>query len=136
MRRVIVESPYAGDVEWNKRYARRCLADCLRRGEAPMASHLLYTQVLNDSAPEERAMGLRAGWEWIDVADALVVYTDQGISPGMREAIARAQARGIPIEPRSLTASRSQSLDTQQHPPANPGPGPLPASGRSSAEPS
>ena len=29
MRLVIVESPYAGDVELNIRYARACLRDCL-----------------------------------------------------------------------------------------------------------
>ena len=39
MKLVIVESPFAGDTERNIRYARACLADCLRRGEAPFASH-------------------------------------------------------------------------------------------------
>ena len=53
---VIVESPYAGDVERNERYARACIRDCLLRGEAPFASHLLYTQagVLDDTIKEER----------------------------------------------------------------------------------
>ena len=40
-RRVIVESPYAGDIETNVAYARAALRDCLSRGEAPIASHLL-----------------------------------------------------------------------------------------------
>src|SRR5690606_21487830 len=40
-RRVIVESPYAGDVETHVAYARAALRDCLSRGEAPIASHLL-----------------------------------------------------------------------------------------------
>jgi hypothetical protein len=44
MRRVIIESPYSGDVETNVAYARAALRDCLSRGEAPLASHLLYTQ--------------------------------------------------------------------------------------------
>lgn len=39
---VIVESPYAGDVERNTAYARAAVRDCLMRGEAPFASHLLY----------------------------------------------------------------------------------------------
>ena len=43
MRFVIIESPYAGNVEENEEYARKCLRDCLMRGEAPFASHLLYT---------------------------------------------------------------------------------------------
>ena len=44
MRRVIIESPYAGFVKRNEDYARECLRDSLMRGEAPIASHLLYTQ--------------------------------------------------------------------------------------------
>ena len=46
MRLMIVESPYAGDMEANTEYARDACAtlDSLMRGEAPIASHLLYTQ--------------------------------------------------------------------------------------------
>ena len=60
MRLVYVESPYAGDVERNVQYARACLADCLRRGEAPFASHLLYTQegILDDLIEGERMKGI------------------------------------------------------------------------------
>lgn len=42
--RIILESPYAGDVEGNLTYARRAMHDSLMRGEHPIASHLLYTQ--------------------------------------------------------------------------------------------
>lgn len=54
---VLLESPYAGNVELNVTYARACMRDCLKRGEAPFASHLLYTQpgVLDDLVPNERA---------------------------------------------------------------------------------
>lgn len=50
MMRVVVESPFAGDIQKNIEYARKCMADCLKRGEAPFASHLLYTQdgILDD----------------------------------------------------------------------------------------
>lgn len=63
MRRVIIESPYAGDVKANVAYARRCVRDSLARGEAPIASHLLYTQpsVLRDHVPEERMVAHRRG---------------------------------------------------------------------------
>lgn len=44
MKLVLLESPYAGDTERNVDYGRRCLRDSIMRGEAPMASHLLYTQ--------------------------------------------------------------------------------------------
>ncbi len=104
MRLVIVESPYAGDVEKNTRYARAALRDCLLRGEAPLASHLLYTQpgVLNDDIPAERAQGIEAGLEWGDLADATVVYTDLGTSPGMMYGIERAQHAHRAIEYRTL----------------------------------
>ena len=104
MRLVVIESPYAGNVEDNERYARACMADSLARGEAPFASHLLYTQqgVLDDTSPAERDLGMRAGFAWGVGADAVAVYTDRGISAGMRAGIERAEAIGLPIEYRRL----------------------------------
>ncbi len=104
MKLVVVESPFAGDVERNIRYARACLADCLARGEAPFASHLLYTQdgVLDDLDPEERKLGMRAGFAWGEAACATVVYTDYGISQGMAAGIAEAGRDGRDIVYRRL----------------------------------
>ena len=104
MRRVILESPYAGEVLRNIDYARRCVRDCVLRGEAPFASHLLFTQpgILRDEVPEERRLGINAGLAWIGVADAMVVYVDHGISPGMHTAINAAQRASLPVEMRCL----------------------------------
>ncbi|MBN9078539.1 MAG: hypothetical protein BGN87_00245 [Rhizobiales bacterium 65-79] len=104
MRRVILESPYAGDIAANEAYARRAMRDCLLRGEAPIVSHLLYTQpgVLDDLDPRERSVGIEAGLIWGELADATVVYTDRGISNGMRLGIERAMRAGRPIEYRSF----------------------------------
>ncbi|MBD3762627.1 hypothetical protein [Rhizorhabdus sp.] len=104
MKLVILESPYAGEVERNVAYARAALADCLRRGEAPIASHLLYTQpgVLDDDKPEERALGIEAGLQWGRVAEAAVFYDDLGWSRGMLAAKERHLAEGRPLEVRSL----------------------------------
>lgn len=104
MKRVIVETPYAGDVERNTHYARLCLHDCLLRGEAPFASHLFYTQesVLDDNIPDERKLGILAGFAWGSVAEATVVYTDYGISNGMKEGIKQAEIEGRPVEYRKL----------------------------------
>jgi hypothetical protein len=104
MRRVILESPYAGDVDRNVTYARLCLRDSLLRGEAPIASHLLYTQpnVLDDNLPEERQLGIDAGLSWREVAEATVVYTDLGISKGMQYGIDKAAASGLPVEYRTI----------------------------------
>ncbi len=107
MRLVILESPYAGDVEANVDYARRCVRDSLSRGEAPIASHLLYTQpgILNDDDASERQWGIDAGLAWRAVAEASVVYTDRGISRGMEYGIAAARAAGLPVEFRTIEAS-------------------------------
>ncbi len=103
-RKVILESPYGGDIERNVRYARACVRDSLLRFEAPIASHLLYTQpgILKDEIPAERNMGISAGLAWLSVADATVVYTDLGISPGMEHGIQLAREAEIPVERRTL----------------------------------
>jgi hypothetical protein len=103
-RRVILESPYAGDVLGNTGYARECMLHCLGCGDAPMVSHLLYTQVLDDTDPGERSVGINAGLAWGPVAEATVVYTDLGISDGMHCGIEDARRAGRPIEYRSLHA--------------------------------
>jgi len=106
MKLVILESPYAGDVERNLEYLRACLRDSLLRGEAPIASHGLYTQpgVLDDQNPIERSLGIDAGLAWRRVAEKSVVYTDLGISSGMKYGIRAAEEAGVPVEYRSLGA--------------------------------
>lgn len=101
---VVIESPYAGDVAANLAYARACMADSLRRGEYPIASHLLYTQdgILDDTVPAERELGIRAGLYWAAFADLTAVYIDRGISRGMRQGIQHAIDAGRTIELRSI----------------------------------
>jgi len=66
MKLVYVESPFKGE-NWeltarNVYYARLCVRDCLKRGEAPYASHLFFTQagILNDAIQAERDLGSSA----------------------------------------------------------------------------
>src|SRR5688572_22689716 len=110
---VIIESPFAGTGWWplsvwrrwrNMRYARACMADALSRGEAPFASHMLYTQpgVLRDGVPSERRLGIAAGLHIAQRADATIVYKDHGISSGMRQGIEHAQRCGRPVEYRTI----------------------------------
>lgn len=106
MRRlVIIESPYAGDVERNLKYARACAADCIKRGESPYASHLLYTQpgILDDNVPAEREAGINCGYAWWKVADLICFYTDLGWSKGMARALTRALDEGKDHEARTLS---------------------------------
>lgn len=104
MKRVILESPFAGDVEGNIAYAKRCLHDCLIRDEAAIASHLLYTQpgILRDDVPEERLWGIKAGLAWQPVADYSVFYTDRGWSSGMTGALHQCLMKQLPFKLRSL----------------------------------
>jgi hypothetical protein len=102
LRIVILESPYAGDVDRNVAYARACVRHALESGEAPFASHLLYTQCLDDLEPAQRELGIRAGFEFRHCAAATVVYVDRGISRGMREGIEHARDLGQPVEFREL----------------------------------
>jgi hypothetical protein len=135
MKLVIVESPYAADplvvnswprplrwlvamfLRWrNVRYARRAMHDCIRRGEFPIASHLLYTQpgILRDEDPVERHTGITAGLVWAEAAQAWarvkgpehralrVVYIDRGLSRGIHLGIQHANAIEQEIEYRSL----------------------------------
>jgi len=101
---VIIESPYAGDVDTNIRYARSCMRDSLKRGESPFVMHLLYTQegILDDDIPEERSLGIEAGLAWGKHASKTVVYTDLGITPGMEKGIQRAKEEEREIEYREL----------------------------------
>lgn len=118
MRLVIVESPYAGktqaEIDYNVSYARACVRDCLMRGEAPYASHLLYTQpgILDDKIPEERKHGIEAGIAWKLVADATIVYADLGVTQGMQWGIDAARDRGRPIEERKLGGKWSMPRET------------------------
>lgn len=133
MRLVVLESPYAPkglrygstyqadldkELAENLRYARLCMRDCLMRGEAPFASHMLYTQegVLDDTKPEERKLGIEAGLAWAACrSDSLkmldfgqeydvmtVVYRDLGVSEGMGLGIQHALDHGRLIAHRTL----------------------------------
>ena len=114
-----MESPYAAPTligRWlNRCYARRCLRDSLARGEAPIASHLLYTQVLDDRDPAERSLGIAAGLAWRTVAEASVVYVDRGVSGGMQLGIDAAMAAGLPVERRALPAQGSRHDALRAH---------------------
>lgn len=118
MRLVIIESPFAARWWWgrwfNRRYARRCMRHALLAGDAPLASHLLYTQsgILRDDIPAERKCGIEAGLAWGTFAEKTLVYIDRGVSGGMLQGIDAALAAGRLIEFRSLG---KMDLDTRQN---------------------
>ena len=88
----------------NQRYARACLRDCLLRGEAPYASHLLYDQpgVLDDAVAAHRELGMHAGFAWGLVGAKRVFYVDRGMSGGMVLGLSQARELRQRVEFRSL----------------------------------
>jgi hypothetical protein len=117
MIRTIIESPLGTRVdgsrcspeefEANVQFARRCVEDSLLRGEAPFASHVIYPLVLDDATPEQRRMGMEAGFEWGTVAQQIAIYVDNGITPGMAEGIQKHKDNGLPLEFRYLNEKSS-----------------------------
>jgi hypothetical protein len=105
---VIIESPYAGDMVRNTRYAKLCMKDSFDRGEVPFVSHLLYTMVLDDTILSDRRLGMEAGFELVRRSDYSAVYTDYGISDGMKEGIKIAEELGHKIEYRRLEKDQIQ----------------------------
>jgi len=118
MKLVVIESPLRGDREKHKFYARLCMLDCLRRGEAPFASHVLYDHpdVLDDTRPDERTLGMQAGFAWGAKADLCAVYEDINImagtpySSGMLDGIERAKKAGISVDYRRLPEDLLESF--------------------------
>lgn len=108
MKLVVIESPYSGDVEANVAYARKCLLNSIERGECPIASHLLHTQVLDDDDYSQRTRGIAMGHAWTTKCDKVVVYTDLGVSEGMKRGIDAALHFGKPIEYRSLNDEKPE----------------------------
>jgi hypothetical protein len=108
VKRVLIESPLRADTpkgyERNRVYARRAMRDCLLRGEAPFASHLLYDQpgILDDANAGERRLGMEAGFAWGMKAELAAVYVDYGVSGGMEEGIKRHKTLGIEVVTRTI----------------------------------
>lgn len=97
MKRVIVESPYAGDIALNTLYAQFACHDCIvNHNEAPYASHLLYTQphILRDEVSNERELGIMAGFVWRESAEQSNFYNDLGSSSGMRLGMSDCEEKG------------------------------------------
>jgi len=107
-KRVQIESPWRARPKQlaptYHQYAIEACRDAIRRGESPYASHLLIAgyDILDDTISHERGLGLDMGHAWLMAADYVAVYTDYGISDGMRLAITRAEMLGKYVQYRSL----------------------------------
>ncbi len=117
MKLVVIESPLSSDtaegLAKNRRYAAACMRDCLARGEAPYASHLLFDQqgILNDKIPEERTKGMQAGFAWGAKADIRAVYWNLGCSKGMEAGLREARIAGQEVDFRRLPDTWDASFE-------------------------
>lgn len=88
-RKVYVASAYAGDVEANTAKAVEYCRIAIDAGYMPLASHLLYPQVLNDKDPAERELGLMFGLALLRMCDE--VWICGPVSSGMAQEIEEAK---------------------------------------------
>lgn len=130
MRIVIVESPFkpsddtvaqyrgrysrAELLRQNLVYARLALLNALGRGEAPLASHLLYTQVWAESN-DLREAGIKAGIEMYHRVDLSALYVDLGVSAGMKLGQEHASLIGVETTRRLLFATHEDGVRANLH---------------------
>jgi hypothetical protein len=88
-RKIYVASKYAGDVEANIAAAIGYCRRVIDEGHMPIASHLLYCQILNDNDPEERELGLMFGLALLNLCDEVWVFG--AVSPGVAQEIEEAK---------------------------------------------
>lgn len=108
--RVVIESPYAGDIEGNTKYALKAMYHSVKLGEAPFASHIVYPVILDEKNPKERELGIELGYNWLIGANRQVFYMDRGLSNGMKAALRFGWAIGVPTEARWLFGPVNYSL--------------------------
>lgn len=93
---IYIASPYAGEVEKNTDFAKLACQYAISQGQTPVAVHLLYPQMLDDSDPVQRGAGLRLGHRVLEACDELWACGDR-VSSGMAAEMAAAKRLGIPI---------------------------------------
>lgn len=114
----IIESPFsaptAEGLVMNVQYAMLAVRDSLNRGEAPYASHLFYTQMLDDNDVDERQLGMDAGLTICRHAEQTAVYTDLGTSRGMEYGITAARKAGRAVLERCLFPDAGSREDIEE----------------------
>lgn len=88
-KKIYVASKYAGDTRQNVKNAIRYCLYVINRDYMPIASHLLYPQILDDSNPAERELGLQFGLALLAICDEVWVFGEvsEGMSAEIEEAV-------------------------------------------------
>ncbi len=93
---VYIASPYAGDVEGNVAFAKAACRLAMERGCTPVAAHLLYPQMLDDTVPEQRELGIRMGLKLLEACGEMWLC-GSCVSGGMQEELKAAWRHKIPV---------------------------------------
>lgn len=92
--KIYVASKYAGDVEANVAAAVGYCRYVIGQNGIPVASHLLYPQMLDDNDPQERELGLMFGLSLLAVCDEVWCFGDVSESVGVQQEIVEAKKLG------------------------------------------
>lgn len=79
---VYIASPLSGDVEKNLDFARKACRYAISQNVTPFAPRLLYPQMLDDSDPAERQLGIDMGNQMLELCRELWLCGDR-ISAGL-----------------------------------------------------
>lgn len=93
---VYVISPYAGDIEKNTKAAIRYCQYAIERNRIPLASHVYFHSMLDDTIPDQRELGRMFGLSMLALCQEAWVFTKKR-SSGMKDEIREASYLGIPI---------------------------------------
>ena len=97
MKKIYICSPLRGDIERNIMRALDHCREAAELGVLPIAPHAYFTRFLDDSVPQERALGMEFGRELLRMCDEVWAYNLERMSAGMAEEIALARELGIPV---------------------------------------
>lgn len=98
-KRVYICSPYAGEVERNVALCRQYCRYAIEKKKCqPVASHLMYPSLLDDSDPLQREMALAFGIALLrNCSEVWVFRGEDGVSKGMQREIDAALRWKIPV---------------------------------------
>lgn len=97
-----ISSPYKytteQELKLNVSIARAMCYYAMMQGYAPFASHLLYTQFLNEDIIEERNLGINLGREFLLYSEIMYHYEVSEHSEGATRDILLAEKYCIPVQ--------------------------------------
>lgn len=94
--RVYVISKYAGNTKKNVKAAIEYCRYVISKGKMPIASHLLYPQILDDSNPQDRELGLKFGLSLLADCEEAWCFGEE-ISQGMAAELRECERLKIPV---------------------------------------